>query len=106
MSEEVVPDVSSTSLNLTTCIAEADAEIDEAAAAGDYVVPFDPVPERVAHLSAVGALARARRALQAGNQASTQPDPYREEFEAGLAALRAGALPESDVVARQDQQET
>jgi hypothetical protein len=104
MSDEVIPDVSSTSLNLTTCIAEADAEIDEAAAFGDYVVPFDPVPDRVAHLSAVGALARARRALQAGNQPSAQPDPYREEFQAGLAALRAGKLPEGDVVTREDQQ--
>jgi hypothetical protein len=105
MTEEVIPDVSSTSLNLTTCIAEADAEIDEAAFTGDYVVPFDPVPERVAHLSAIGALARARRGLQAGNQLSAEPDPYRQEFEAGLAALRAGRLPDSDLVTREDQQE-
>ena len=105
MTEEVIPDVSSTSLNLTTCIAEADAEIDEAAAVADYVVPFDPVPERVAHLSAIGALARARRGLQAGNQTSAEDDPYWQEFEAGLAALRAGKLPESDVVTREDQQE-
>jgi hypothetical protein len=68
-------------------------------------VPFDPVPERIAHLSAIGALARARRGLQAGNQPSEAPDPYWQEFEAGLAALRAGKLPDSDVVTRDDQQE-
>jgi hypothetical protein len=104
MTEEVIPDVSEDSLNLTTCIAEADAEIDGAARAGAYAVPFDPVPERIAHLSAVGALARARRGLQAGNQPSAEPDPYRREFEAGLALLRAGRLPASDVVTRADQQ--
>jgi hypothetical protein len=92
MTEEVIPDVSSTSLNLTTCIAEADAEIDEAARAGDYEAPFDPVPVRITHLSAIGALARARRGLQLGNQALTEADPYRREFEVGLALLRRGAL--------------
>jgi len=104
MTEEVIPDVSEDSLNLTTCIAEADAALDEAALAGGCQVPFDPVPERIAHLSAIGALARARRALQAGNQAGTEPDPYREEFEAGLVLLRVGKLPSSDVVTREDQQ--
>jgi len=92
MTSEVIPDVSSSSLNMTTCISEADAEIEEAARAGDYEVPFDPVPERVQHLSALGALARARRALQSGNQPSELPDPYWEQFEAGLALLRAGEL--------------
>ena len=52
MTEEVIPDVSSSSLNLTTCIAEADGEIDEAARAGDYEVPFSPVPDRIRDLSA------------------------------------------------------
>jgi hypothetical protein len=106
MTEEVIPDVSSSSLNLTTCIAEAEAEIDEAASAGAYVVPFDPAPERITHLSAIGALARARRGLQSGNQPSAEPDAYRREFDAGLALLRAGKLPTSDVVTRADQQET
>jgi len=92
MTVEVIPDVSSTSLNLTTCIAEADAEIDEAARAGDYEAPFDPAPVRIVQLSAIGALARARRGLQLGNQPSPQPDPYQAEFEAGLALLRRGAL--------------
>ena len=89
---EVIPDVSSASLSLTTCIAESDAEIDEAARAGDYEAPFSPVPERIQHLSAVGALARARRGLQLGNQPAELPDPYWEQFEAGLALLRTGAL--------------
>ncbi len=105
MTEEVIPDVSEDSLNLTTCIAEAEAELDEAALAGGYQIPFSPAPERIAHLAAIGALARARRALQAGNQAGAEPDPYRQEFEAGLALLRAGRLPSSDVVTRADQQE-
>ncbi len=104
MTEEVIPDVSEDSLNLTTCIAEADAEIDEAAAAAGLTVPFDPAPERIVHLSAIGALARARRALQAGNQPAGEPDSYRQEFEAGLARLRAGELPSSEVVTREDQQ--
>jgi len=92
MTEEVVPDVSSTSLNLTTCIEEADAEIDEAARAGDYQVPFDPAPERIRALSAVGALARARRALELGNQPAADRGPYRREFDAGLELLRQGGL--------------
>ena len=103
MTEEVIPDVSEDSVSLTTCIAEADAEIDEAAGAGGYVVPFDPVPDRIKHLSALGALARARRALQAGNQEGAEPDPYREEFEAELAWLRSAKLPSCDVVTRGDQ---
>jgi len=98
MTQEVIPDVSSTSLNLTTCIAEADGEIDEAARAGDYEVPFDPVPDRVRDLSAIGALARARRALQVGNQPVEQPDSYRQEFEAGLSLLRRGQLDLGTVV--------
>ncbi len=105
MTEEVIPDVSEDSVSLTTCIAEAEAEIDEAAGAGGYVVPFDPVPERIKHLSALGALARARRALQSGNQPATEPDPYRQEFEAGVALLRNAKLPSCDVVTREDQQE-
>ena len=92
MTSEVIPDVSSDSLNLATCIAEAGAGIDEAARAGDYEVPFNPVPERIQHLSAVGALAHARRGLQLGNQPAELPDPYWEQFEAGLALLRAGGL--------------
>jgi len=92
MTEEVIPDVSSGSLNLTTCIAEADGEIDEAGRAGDYEVPFDPVPERIRDLSAVGALARARRGLQLGNQPTAEAEPYRQEFEAGLGMLRRGEM--------------
>jgi hypothetical protein len=92
MTEEVIPDVSSTSLNLTTCIEEADAEINEAARAGDYEVPFDPAPDRIRDLSAVGALARARRALELGNQPAAEPDTYRREFDAGLELLRQGKL--------------
>jgi len=88
----VIPDVSSISLNLTTCIAEADAEIDEAARAGDYETPFEPVPERICHLSALGALARARRALCAGNQVEVESNTYWEQFAAGLALLRTGDL--------------
>jgi hypothetical protein len=103
---EVIPDTSADSLNLTTCIAEADAAIDEAAAAGGQTVPFTTVPAWVAHLSAVGALARARRGLQAGNQPSLPDDPYGLEFEAGLARLRGGEAPMGDVVTRADQQET
>lgn len=103
MAEEVIPDVSSTSLNLTTCISEADAEIDEAARAGDYEAPFDPVPDRVKDLSAVGALARARRGLQLGNQRSAEPDLYRAEFDAGLDLLRRGALDFGTVVASGEQ---
>lgn len=91
LTEAVVPDVSSTHLNLTTSIAEADAEIDEAARAGGHQVPFAPVPERIAHLSAIGALARVLRALQLGNQPAPAPEPYRAEFEAGLQVLRRGA---------------
>ncbi len=104
MTEAVIPDVSSSSLNLTTCIAEADAEIDEAAAAAGLAVPLDPVPDRIAHLSAIGALARARRGLEVGNKGSAGVDPYQQEFEAGLALLRGGELPSSDVVTRGDQQ--
>lgn len=102
LTEEVIPDISSSGLNLTTCIAEAQAEIDEAGRAGDYQVPFDPVPERVRDLAAIGALARARRALQLGNQASEQPDPYRAEFEAGLDLLRRGQLDLGTVVVSEE----
>lgn len=103
MTEEVVPDVSSSSLNLTTCIAEADAEIDEAGRAGDYEAPFDPVPDRLRDLSAVGALARARRGLQLGNQPAAEADPYLAEFEAGLDLLRRGALDLGTVVVSGEQ---
>lgn len=94
MNTLVVPDVSSTSLNLTTCIAEADALIDEAARAGDYAAPFAPTPERIRDLSAVGAIARARRALDLGNQETLSAafDDYQREFEEGLRLLREGAL--------------
>lgn len=92
MTEEVIPDVSSSSLNLTTCIAEAEAQIDEAARAGDYEAPFDPIPDRIRDLSAIGALARARQGLQLANQPNAEPDPYLREFEAGLGLLREGAL--------------
>ncbi len=104
MTEEVIPDVSTDSISLTTCIAETEAEIDEAAAAGGYTVPFDPVPERIQHLAALGALARARRALQSGNQPVNEPDPYRQEFETGLTLLRNAKLPSCDVIMREDQQ--
>jgi len=103
LTAEVIPDVSSTSLNLTTCIAEADAEIDEAGRAGDYEVPFDPVPDRICDLSAVGALGRARRGLQLGNQPAAAPDPYRRDFDAGLDLLRRGALDLGTVVASAEQ---
>lgn len=92
MTEEVIPTVSVDSLNLTTCIAEAEAEIDEAARAGGYETPFDPVPDRIRDLCAVGALAKARRALELGNQPAEQPDPYRSDLEAGLGLLRRGRL--------------
>jgi hypothetical protein len=92
MTEEVIPDVSEGSLSLTTCIAEAEGEVDEAARAGGYETPFDPVPDRVRDLCAVGALAKARRALELGNQPGEQADPYRSEFEAGLDLLRRGRL--------------
>ena len=103
LTAEVIPDVSSTCLNLTTCIAEADAEIDEAGRAGDYEVPFDPVPDRVRDLSAVGALARARRGLQLGNQPGAPPDPYREDFDAGLDLLRRSQLDLGTVVVSGEQ---
>ncbi len=92
MTAQVIPDVSSGSLNLTTCIAEAEGEIEEAARAGGYETPFDPAPARIRDLCAIGALARARRALQLGNQPTETPDPYRRELEAGLALLRQGEL--------------
>jgi len=92
MTEEVIPDVSEGSLSLTTCVAEAEGEVDEAARAGGYETPFDPVPDRVRDLCAVGALAKARRALELGNQPAEQADPYRSEFDAGLDLLRQGRL--------------
>ena len=94
MNTLVIPDVSSTSLNLTTCIAEAEARIDEAGRAGNYAVPFSPVPERIRDLSAAGAIARARRALELGNQEtlSVEFNDYQREFEEGLRLLREGAL--------------
>jgi hypothetical protein len=98
LTEEVVPDVSSSGLNLTTCIGEAEAEIDEAGRAGDYEVPFDPVPERIRDLTAIGALARARRALQSGNQPQVGEEHYRSEFEAGLVRLRRGEMDLGTVV--------
>jgi hypothetical protein len=90
----VIPDTSSTQLNLATSIAQADAEIDEAARAGNYEVPFDPVPAHILNLSAVGAIARARRALELGNQeqSSQSTERYLTEFELGLERLRTGAL--------------
>jgi hypothetical protein len=88
MTEEVIPDVSSGSLNLTTCIAEAEAEIEEAGRAGDYEVPFDPVPDLIAQLAATGALVRARRALELGNG----EDAYRRDYQIGLELLRRGQL--------------
>ncbi|NIM07231.1 MAG: hypothetical protein GTO55_11300 [Armatimonadetes bacterium] len=94
MNTLVIPDVSSTSLNLTVCIAEADSLIDEAGRQGDYAVPFSPVPERIRDLSAMGAIARARRALDLGNQEALSEtfDGYQREFEGGLRLLREGAL--------------
>lgn len=88
MTEEVIPDVSSGSLNLTTCIAEAEAEIEEAGRAGDYEVPFDPVPDLVAQLAATGALVKARRALEL----SREEDTYRRDYQIGLELLRRGQL--------------
>jgi hypothetical protein len=101
---EVIPDTSADSVNLTTCIAEAEAAIDEALVAGGQTVPLTTVPAWITHLSAVGALARARRALQAGNQATFTNDPYWQEFEAGLARLRGGEAPVGDLVSRSDLQ--
>jgi len=92
MTAQVIPDVSSGSLNLTTCIAEAEGEIEEAARAGGYETPFNPAPARIRDLCAIGALARARRALQLGNQPTEEPDPYRRELEACLGLLRQGEL--------------
>ncbi len=94
MNTLVVPDVSSTSLNLTACIAEAEALIDEAGRQGDYAVPFSPTPARIRDLSAVGAIARARRALEMGNQETLSADlgGYQREFEEGLRLLREGAM--------------
>jgi hypothetical protein len=88
MTEEVIPDVSSGSLNLTTCIAEAEVEIEEAGRTGDYEVPFDPVPELIGQLAAVGALLRARRALELAGE----DDPYRRDYQIGLELLRRGQL--------------
>ena len=88
MTEEVIPDVSSGSLNLTTCIAEAEAEIEEAGRAGDYEVPFDPVPDLIAQFAAAGALMRARRGLEL----TSEDDPYRREYQLGLELLRRGQL--------------
>ena len=88
MTEEVIPDVSSGSLNLTTCIAEAEVEIEEAGRTGDYEVPFDPVPELIGQLAATGALVRARRALELVGE----DDPYRREYQIGLELLRRGQL--------------
>lgn len=89
MTEEVIPDVSSSSLNLTTCIAEAEAEVEEAGRAGDYEVPFcDPVPELIAQLTALGALQRARRGLEL----AVAEDPYQRQFEFALELLRRGQL--------------
>lgn len=92
MTADVIPDASEDSLNLTTCIAEAEAEVEEAARAGDYEAPFDPVPARIRDLTAVGALARAARALRLSNQPADEPDLYWQEFEAGLALLRRGGM--------------
>ena len=88
MTEEVIPDVSSGSLNLTTCIADAEVEIEEAGRTGDYEVPFDPVPELIGQLAATGALVRARRALELAGA----DDPYRREYQIGLELLRRGQL--------------
>jgi len=92
MTEEVIPDVSSAGANLTTLIGEAAVEVDEAGRAGDYEAPFDPVPERIRDLCAMGALAKACRALELEKQTTTAPDPYRAEFEAGLELLRKGEM--------------
>jgi hypothetical protein len=94
MNTLVIPDVSSTGLNLMTCIGEADALIDEAGRQGDYAVPFSPTPERIRDLSAAGAIARARRALDLGNQETLSEtfDGYQREFEEGLRLLREGLL--------------
>lgn len=95
----VVPDVSSTALNLTVCIAEADAEIDEAARAGDYEAPLGDVnstapPTRIRNLSAIGAIAKARRALDLGQQKGEggAHDLYQREFARGLELLREGRM--------------
>ncbi len=90
----MIPDVSSTGLNLATCLAEADEEINEAARAGDYEAPFAVTPARVKWLAAIGAVAKARRALELGSQAEPggTTDAYQTEFQAGLALLRQGRL--------------
>ncbi len=90
MTEEAIPDVSSTGLNLTTLIEETTAEVEEAARAGDYEVPFDPVPERIRDLCALGALAKARQALDMVG--ALEGDPYWREFEAGLQRLRGADM--------------
>ena len=87
MTEEVIPDISSSSLNLTTCVAEAEAAVDEAGRTGEYEIPFvDPVPAPITQLTVAGALARARRGLELAGE----DDPYRQESEAGLEMLRRG----------------
>jgi hypothetical protein len=95
----VIADVSSTAVNLTDLIAEADGEIEEAARAGNYELPFGDVssattPRRIRDLSAVGATAKARRTLEQGNQRveSATFDRYSREFEAGLQRLWGGAM--------------
>jgi len=91
---EVIPDTSSLGLSLTTCLAETTAEIDEAARAGNYEAPFSPVPERVQYLAAVGAVAKARRALELAGQdePGRTTDAYLVDYEEGLGLLRQGRM--------------
>jgi len=90
----VIPDTSSAGLEFASCLAETDAEIDEAARGGNYEAPFGPVPERIRWLAAVGTVAKARRALELGSQEEEGPvtAAYLDQYRQGLDLLRRGRM--------------
>jgi len=86
--------VSSSGLCLATCLAQTTAEVEEAGRAGEYEVPFAPVPERIRWLTATGAVARARQALElAGQEAQgATAESYLAAYREGLSLLRQGRM--------------
>ena len=109
MTTIVIPDSHAANLNLNTCISNADSDIDGAANAGNYLVPFGSVssgttPSKIQYLSAIGAVAKARRALDLGNQGdiSEVANEYFNEFLAGLRDLSEAKMDLGTFVATQN----
>jgi hypothetical protein len=103
LTADVIADTAVGSMSLESCRALADADIDEAARAGNYDVPFSTTSTAsgayaaiawVRRTSALGAVAYARRGLelaQKGREAQVASD-YEDDFRSRLLMLRDGKV--------------